>query len=330
MRKWLVVCITCIILFTIGCSNNNGSQKDADGKELEEVSFILDWTPNTNHTGIYVAIENGYYEDAGLDVEIMLPGEVQAEQLVATGKGDFGVSFQSELTQARSENVDVVSIAAVIQHNTSGYGAPADKGITRPKDFEGKTYGAYGSSLEQAKLQAIMTPDGGDAEEVSSIILRDSDFFAAVERDVDFASVFYGWTGIEAELRGMELEMVYDRDYVDELDSYEPIIITGEKMIEDHPDTVRAFMEATSKGYEFAIDSPEEAADILIDHEPDLDPELVKKSQEWLADKYQDDASQWGLQEVTRWDNFTNFLVENDIIDEHVDADELFTNDFLP
>ncbi len=333
MKRWIqvIVIIGMVGILIVGCSNQNSSkQTDADGNVLTDVSFVLDWTPNTNHTGVYVAIEKGYYEEAGLAVEVMLPGEVQAEQLLATGKGDFGVSFQSELTQARAEGLDVVSVAAIIQHNTSGYAAPVDKGITNPKEFEGKTYGAYGSSLEEAKLQAIMAPVGGNAEEVSTIMLRDSDYFAAVEREIDFASIFYAWTGIEAELRGIELDMIYFSDYVNELDSYEPLIATGEKLMKDDPDTVSAFIEATAKGYEFAIEHPDEAAAILLDHVPDLDEELVVKSQAWLADEYQADADQWGLQETERWDLFTNFLLENNIIEKSVDAEDLFTNDFLP
>lgn len=309
-----------------GCTNDQAEDREG----LTEVSFVLDWTPNTNHTGVYVAMEKGFYEDAGIAVDIILPGEVQPEQLLASGKADIGVSYQTELTQARAEGLDVVSIGAIIQHNTSGYAAPVDKGITRPKDFAGHVYGAYGSSIEEARLQAMMEPDGGDIDEVSTIILRESDFFAAVERDIDFASIFYGWTGIEAELRGEELDMIYVADYVDALDSYEPILATSEQMIEEQPDVLHAFMEATTKGFEFAMEAPEEAAEMLIKHEPDLDEELVLHSQQWLADKYQDDASQWGIQEEMRWEEYTEFLIDHRIIEKNVDARELFTNEFLP
>ncbi|MGM8364817.1 ABC transporter substrate-binding protein [Virgibacillus sp. W0181] len=311
-------------------NTNESSEDNADNAELTPVKFALDWTPNTNHTGIYVAKEKGYFEEQGLDVEILLPGEVGVNQLLAAGKADFGVSYQEGLTQARSEGLPIVSVAAVIQHNTAGYASPVEKDITEPKDFEGKKFGAYGSDLEKAMMTTLMNNDGADVEEVDFITTGDSDFFVAVERDVDFSLVYYGWTGIEAELRGVDLNMVYLADYSDKLDFYTPILATSEDMIDADPETVKAFTAAAVKGYEFAIENPEEAAQVLIDAEPDLDPELVKRSQEWLSPRYQDDAERFGIQEQERWQKFADFLLDNEIIDEAVDVDKAFTNEFLP
>ena len=84
------------------------------------------------------------------------------------------------------------------------------------------------------------------------------------------------------------------------------------------------------RGYLFAIDNPEEAAQILIDSEPDLDPELVKKSQQWLSTKYQDDAAEFGIQETERWQKVNDFMVEHGILTESLEIDKAFTNQFLP
>ncbi|HZG72342.1 MAG TPA: ABC transporter substrate-binding protein, partial [Chondromyces sp.] len=149
MKKWLVLLVAA--LFLVGCNGQDtADQEDNDSKkeEKEKVSVVLDWTPNTNHTGIYVAQERGYFEEEGLDVEILLPGEAGADQLVASGKAEFGVSYQEGITQARVQDIPLVSIAAVIQHNTSGFASPVEKGIKEPKDFEGKTYGGWGSPIE--------------------------------------------------------------------------------------------------------------------------------------------------------------------------------------
>lgn len=135
MKKVLhITLLACIIVILSSCVQEDEIENE-DG--LTSVSFVLDWTPNTNHTGIYVAKERGYFEDHGLDVEILLPGEVGANQLVASGKADFGVSYQERIPMARAEGLPLVSIAAVIQHNTAGYMSPVDKDITEPKDFEG-------------------------------------------------------------------------------------------------------------------------------------------------------------------------------------------------
>ena len=330
--RLLIIGLILFIITACGDDNNKATKDDETGNNnhLKPVSFVLDWTPNTNHTGIYVAKENGYFEEQGLDVEILLPGEAGANQLIASGSADFGVSYQEGLTQARAEGLPVVSITAVMQHNTAGYASPIGKDITEPVDFEGKKFGAYGSDLEQAMMKTIMEQNEADFNEVDFITTSDSDFFVAVNRDVDFSLVYQGWTGIEAELRNEPMNMVYLADFSDKLDFYTPILATSEAMIENDPETVRAFVHAAVKGYEYAIEHPTESAAILLDHEPDLDPDLVNRSQEWLSPRYKDDAERFGIQEKERWENFAEFMLDNDIIDEPLDVDKAFTNEFLP
>ncbi|WP_108670467.1 ABC transporter substrate-binding protein [Peribacillus acanthi] len=330
MKKWLALVLTASLL--TGCSGNMASKEkeDKDIKDLEKVSVVLDWTPNTNHTGLYVAKEKGFFEEEGLDVEIIMPGEAGADQLVASGKSQFGVSYQESITQARVQGVPLVSVAAVIQHNTSGFASPVAKNIASPKDFEGKTYGGWGSPVEKAVIESIMKTENADVNKVDIVSTGDSDFFTSVKRDIDFAWIYYGWTGVEAELRNEKINMVYLTDYSDKLDYYTPVLATNEKMIKDNPDTVEAFVHAASKGYQFAIENPSEAADILLKSAPDLDADLVKKSQEWLAPKYQDDASRWGEQKLDVWKNYAEWMTENQLLEGEFDPEKAFTNEFLP
>ncbi|MEW4326459.1 ABC transporter substrate-binding protein [Rossellomorea marisflavi] len=323
MRKWLMV-VSAILLLT-ACSSG-GAEKE----KLKKVSVVLDWTPNTNHTGLYVAKEKGYFEKQGLDVDIIMPGEAGADQLVASGKADFGVGYQEGVTQARVQDVPIVSIAAIIQHNTSGFAAPKDKGITKPEDFEGKTYGGWGSPVEEAVMGSIMKQKGADVKKVNFVNMGDTDFFTAVKRDIDFAWIFYGWTGIEAELRGEELDMMYVKDYSDKLDYYTPVLTTNESHIKDDPDTVKAFLKAATEGYEYSIEHPDEAGKILLKEAPDLDEELVMKSQEWLAPKYKDDAERWGEQKAEVWKNYADWMFDNGLLDKKLDSQKAYTNEFLP
>ncbi|MCM3706571.1 MULTISPECIES: ABC transporter substrate-binding protein [Cytobacillus] len=328
-------CITAItaVLLLSGCAGS-GQDAKTEGpgskQELKEVTVVLDWTPNTNHTGLYAAKEKGYFKEEGLDVEIITPGEAGADQLTASGKADFGVSYQESITEARVQGVPLVSIAAVIQHNTSGFASPAEKNIKSPKDFEGKTYGGWGAPVEKSVIDSLMKKENADAEKVSIVNIGDADFFTAVKRDIDFAWIYYGWTGVEAELRGEKINMVYLTDYSEKLDYYTPVLATSEKLIKDDPDTVKAFVNAVAKGYEFAIQQPEKAADILLKNAPDLNSELVKKSQEWLSPRYQDDAPRWGEQKIEVWENYADWMYENGLLDKELDAGKAFTNDFLP
>ncbi|CQR47961.1 Putative thiamine biosynthesis protein [Paraliobacillus sp. PM-2] len=329
MLKKLGLLVLVVLFFVAGCASEENEGVET-GESLEKVTMVLDWTPNTNHTGLYVAESKGYFEEEGLDVEITLPGESGADQVVASGKAAFGISAQEQITEARTQDIPIVSIAAIIQHNTSGFASPVDKNITSPADFAGKTYGGWGAPVESAVIDSLMKQEGGSVEDVNIVNMGNTDFFTAVKRDIDFAWIYYGWTGVEAELRGMELNMQYLTDYSDKLDYYTPVITTNETMIQDHSKMVEKFIRAVSKGYQFAIDNPEKAADLLIEAVPDLDAELVKASQEWLSPKYQADARKWGIQDIEVWENYASWMYENGLLDEELDAEEAFTNEFLP
>lgn len=349
MRKMMGAALAGLLLVAAtGCGGNNGGNASSDvgnaaaapeaspaataaaPATLTKIKVALDWTPNTNHTGLYVAKDLGYYEQEGLDVDIVQPGSAGADAMVTSGEAAFGISAQESLTLARLQGVPLVSIAAIIQHNTSGFAAPKDKGIKSPKDFEGKTYGGWGSPAEEAAMKAIMDPEGGDVKKVKLVNIGEADYFTAVKRDIDFAWIFYAWTGIEAELRGEPLDMIYLKDYAPQLDYYTPVLVTSEKEIAGQPDVVKAFMKATSEGYEYAIAHPEESAGILSKAVPDLDPKLVLASQKWLSPRYQDDAARWGEQKAEVWKNYADWMYGLKLLDQPLDASKAFTNDFLP
>ena len=335
-KKSLLSLLLCTVLLTAaGCGNQEkpageGAGESKQPAKLRDVQLMLDWSANTNHTGLYAAKDLGYYEEEGLNVSIVQPGAGGSDALVASGKADFGVSYQESVTLARTQGVPLVSIAAVIQHNTSGFAAPVDRGIKKAADFEGKTYGGWGSPVEEAVMKSIMEKDNADVGKVKIVNMGDADFFTAVKRDIDFAWIFYAWTGMEAELRGEKLDMIYVKDYAEALDYYTPVLVTSEKMIQEDPELVKAFMRATAKGYDYAIKQPEKAAELLSKAVPDLDKELVKASQAWLSPKYQDDAPRWGEQKTEVWKGYADWMYERKLLDKPLEADKAFTNDFLP
>ncbi|MDG5787929.1 ABC transporter substrate-binding protein [Evansella sp. AB-P1] len=321
------------LLVLVGCNESEGEGANGNNNnELEvlEATFILDWVPNTNHTGLYVAQEKGFFEEEGIDLTIIEPAMEGATQIVASGQAHFGIGAQDEVTVARSTGIPVVSIAAVIQELTSGFASPVEKGITSAADFEGKTYGGWGSPMEDAIIEAVMEASSADFSTLENVTVGTADFFVNTQRDIDFQWIYYGWTGIEAEIRNEEINMIYLRDIDPVFDYYAPAIITSDAVIEEQPELVERFLRAMSRGYEFAIDNPEEAAEILIGVTPETDADLIRASQDWLSERYQGDASQWGLQSESKWDNFTEWLLENGLIEETVNTSDSMTNQFLP
>ncbi|WP_132770544.1 ABC transporter substrate-binding protein [Tepidibacillus fermentans] len=324
--------ILAFMFLMIGCSTNNKQAEPPKEKAKPmNIQVMLDWVPNTNHTGLYVAKEKEWYQEQGLNVEIVQPSDGGgAAQMVAAGKAQFGISAQEEVTNARAQQIPIVSIAAIIQHNTSGFASPKEKNITTPKDFEGKNYGGWGAESEKAVIQSVMEKYNADFNKVKFLTVGDADFFTITKRDVDFEWIYYGWTGIDAELRKFPINYIELRQIAPELDYYTPVIITNETYIKEHPDIIKKFMEATSKGYEFAISNPEEAANILLKEVPGMNAELVKASQKWLSKKYQEDAPQWGIQKPEVWSNYAKWMADHKLIPSMIDVNKAFTNDFLP
>jgi ABC-type nitrate/sulfonate/bicarbonate transport system substrate-binding protein len=321
----IVALLMFIVLMTTACGSPTA-------KELIPVKLMLDWVPNTNHTGIFVAQAKGYFKEAGLAVEIIQPGEVYPEAAVASGAADFGISFQESVTLARAEKVPIVSIAAVLQHNTSGFASAADLNVTSPAGFEGLRYGSFGSPFEDPTLKVLMESAGGDFSKLQTVNLGDTDPLALIaEKRIDLAWIFYGWEGIEAQQQGINLNVVMMKDYFNIIpDYYTPVVITNENTIANKPEVVKAFLKALSRGYDFAIQNPDEAADILLTAAPELDAKLVKASQEWISPYYQAEAPRWGEQKTSVWQDYVDWMVKYDILSSPIMVSDAFTNKFLP
>ncbi|MEP7284542.1 MAG: ABC transporter substrate-binding protein [Chloroflexota bacterium] len=317
----------------VGSDPLGGATTFAKATKPTTVNLMLDWTPNTNHLGIYVAQAKGYYKEANLTVEIQQPGDVQLEQIVATGKAQFGISFQEQTSYARGDKLPIVSIAAIIQHNTSGFASiDKKKPLKSAADLAGLRYGAFGSAVEKPILNALLQCDGASADKIDFIDVGFADPIPLLEKErIDFAWLYYGVEGIQAKERGLDLDFVMLKDYQKCVpDYYTPLMITNEDMIKNQPDVVKAFVQATAHGYADAIKTPDEAADILMKAAPDLDPAFVHESAKWLAGQFQADAPRWGEQKAEIWQRFTDFLVANQALKAPIDSNAAFTNDFLP
>lgn len=330
-KKIISVALASLTLATMftGCTKK---EEAAKSESLKKVSIILDYTPNTNHTGLYVAKEKGYFKEEGLDVDIIQPSEGSALQLLASGKADFAVSYQEDLTFARTSDspLPVKAIATIIQHNTSGFSSPKEKNIKTVKDFEDKVYGGWGSPSEQAIIKNIMEKGGADFSKLKQVDAGNEDFFIATKKNIDFEWVFEGWTNIEAKLKNFDLNYIALKDLNPALDYYTPIIATTDDNANNNKDLVEKFMRATSKGYNYSIKNPEDSANILVSQAPEIDKNLAIESQKYLASKYSEDASKWGEMKDSVWDNYTKFLLDNKVITKDMKASEAYTNEFLP
>ena len=326
MKKVLALILALAMLLTLTACG---------GKEEETITFVLDWTPNTNHTGIYVALQKGWFEEAGLKVDVVQPPEGGSALLVASGKAQFAVTAQDSIAPALTgeKAMPLTTVAAILQHNTSGIVSRAGEGMDTPRGLEGHKYATWDSPVEKATIRQVMAADGGDFDKVELIPSTVTDEVSALQSSsVDAIWIFYGWAGIACEVAGLPIDYFEFADIDPVFDYYTPVLIGNNAWLEENPDTAKAFLTALGKGYTYATEHPAEAADILMEAAPELkaNSELVYASQEYLAAEYIADAARWGEFDGARWAAFFNWLNENGLLDGELDPNFGYTNEYLP
>lgn len=327
--RYFIGWILIVVMLTLPLASC--ASADSSDKNLRELTFALDWTPNTNHSGLYLAKERGYYEEEGLDITFR-ESDMNFIEMVANGTAAFGIASQEQVLQARASGAEipVVAIAALLQHNTSGFASPADRGIESPQDFEGKTYSGWGTELELAFISTLMEKDNADYNKVEIINQSASNFIASMETEADFAWIYYGWDGVNCELQDYPINFILLGDIDERLDFYSPVLITSDELIETEPEVVSKFLRATRRGYLDAIADADAAVDALLTAAPELDPDLLRASQEWLNKESEKSGEAWGSITPERWASFAQWMSENDLLEEEIDVDSAYSTDFLP
>ena len=328
-RRSFVAASAAAGLTIAGCGSK--SSETTQQKELTPITFCLDWTPNTNHTGVYVAQDQGYFADEGLEVTIVQPSDDGAEAMVGTGQAQLGVSFQDYIANALvAGNTTIQAVAAVIQHNTSGIMSRKEDGITSAKAMEDHVYATWELPVEQATIKQVVEADGGDYSKVKMVPNTFDDEVAALKAGgVDTIWVYEGWSVQNAIVQDYPVNYFSFISIDEVFDYYTPVIIANTDFCGQNSDIVKAFLRAVKKGYEFAISSPDDAADILCKAVPELDSALVKQSAAYLAGEYQSDAASWGVIDSKRWAAFYQWLNDNKLVEKPLDVDAGWTMDYL-
>lgn len=331
MKKRILAVLLSVLLVTAMTGCGSKKEEAGDGK-LKKITFVLDWTPNTNHTGIYVAKEKGYFKEAGLDVEIVQPPEDGAEVLVGSGKAQFGVSFQDTMMPAvvGDDALPIKAVAAVLQHNTSGIVSRKGEGIKRPKGLEGKKYATWNQDIEKAILKQVVEKDKGNFSKVKMIPSTVTDEVSALKsKKVDAIWIYYGWAGIATEVAGLDTDYFAFKDIDPVFDYYTPVIIGNSDWMKENEETAKAFLSAAKKGYEYAIEHPENAGNILCEASPELDSKMVQASQKYMKDQYKAEVEQWGYINPKRWNAFYDWISEKGLSKTKIPENTGFTNDYL-
>ena len=303
----------------------------------QPVRLALDWVPNTNHTGIYVALAKGWYKDAGVKLQILPYGSVSPEALVANARAEVGVSSTEGVLSAVAAGEPVVSIAALLSTNTAALAVLKKSGVTRPKDLDGKIYAAFGSAYEDPTIAAVIRHDGGTGN-FRSALLNVAGFDALLAGRADFVWIFRGWQGVQAKREGIDLSLFNFNDYGIP-DYYTPVLVASPDGIQNHAVALKAFLTATARGYTFAAENPAEAAELLLETAPEgsfPDPGLVRASQRLVSQYYLAKGEAWGHQRPEMWQGYPTLLLDAGVFGEATSAVHnavadrtLYTNELL-
>jgi ABC-type nitrate/sulfonate/bicarbonate transport system substrate-binding protein len=320
-------------------TSNTGTTGASASAETQEVTLQLDWTPNTNHTGFYVADEKGYYADAGIKLKILPYSDAAADTIVGAGKADCGITFQDNLPVAVAAGTNEVSVMPIVQHQVNALIVRDKSDFKSPKDLAGATYGGFGLPFEEAVVNQMIKSDGGTGG-VKVATLNAAAYEAVYNGDVDTSLAFETWELIEAAERGVKLR-TFDVDKYGVPDTYNVLLACNGDWLKENPELADKFVQATAKGFEDAVADPQAGAQTLIDANPGVfsNEAIVQKSSEMLASEYYtDDNGNFGCQTAERWVSYPKWLYENDILldpqgkplAEEPDYESYYTNEFAP
>lgn len=331
MRKFFVFSTFCIIVplvFILSFNSHPTSQANSN----KTITILLDWTPNTNHTGIFVAKNLGYFKEEGLDVKIEQPPHESSTALVAAGKVEFSIAFQDFLAPALVSDtpLPIKAIAAIAQHNTSGIVCKKSANIQNFSMLEFKNYSTFDNFIELALLKYCVEKNSGNFRNVNLVHAQIDNIAAALGTNIDAAWGYFGIESVIADHFNIENNFLFYRDVDPVLDFYTPVLISNLNFIQNNPEIIRKTLRALSKGYSFAAKFPEKAAKILVNCVPELNFDIILESQKFMSTQYICEASQWGKIDPLRWNAFFDWLFDEKIITKPIPHNSSFTNDFLP
>lgn len=300
---------------------------------LHKITLWLDWYPNSDHAGIYVAMARGYYAAEGLQVNAQVPsGAADALKLVTQGNGDIGISYESSVMLARDKGIPVTATGAIVQKPLNAVLALASTGITRPRDLQGHLVGVAGDPSDYTDLKALLSHDGGDYAKVHIVNVGYNLLPALLAHRVDaIIGAYWTWEALQAAQKGVKVNAL-------RLDQWgvptynELVFVTGPGQLKREPTILAAFERATYRGYAYAAAHPAEATADLLKAPGVLSTStpLIEHSIRLLAPLFSDSHGRYGTMDPRLWQAYANWMTAGHLLSDHLNVSQAITARFLP
>ena len=325
-RTVTAVAVLVAALAVAACGSGGG------GSGGDRFDLALDFYVNPDHAGIYTALENGYFEDAGLDVRPQVPSDPSAPiKQVAAGRVDLAISYEPEVVLARDQGLDVVAVAALVNGPLTSLISLPEAGIESAADLTGKTVVTAGIPYQAAYLETILDRAGVDPDSVDQV---DVGFnlmqpLIAGRADAMFGG-FLNVEGVDLAERGLDPRVVpVDRLGVPTYD--ELVLVADGDRLRDDPEPIRDFLAALERGTYAAARDPQAATDALVAAGNGLDPELTRAEVDKTLPRLLPPGDMpYGWMDPKRWQRFADYLYDAGQVETGPNAADLLTNALLP
>ena len=295
------------------------------------VKLALDWYPNANHLGLFIAKNKGYFADEGLNVTMYTPSDPSTVlQTVAAGSDDFGMNYQLDILLARDKGVPAVSILGVVQHPLNSVMTLKTSGLERPSQLKGKKVGYPGIPTNEPLLDTMLKFDGlNGLEDVEMVNIGWNISESLISGKVDAVIGAY-WTheSIHIENLGHPVNVMRIEEW-GVPDHYELILVTSEDYLAENEDVVERMVRAVKRGFQDAIEDPQAGVDVLVQENPgEIDEKIDRPGADLLQSMWQlEGGGGFGTQETARWESFVQWMKDNDMIGQSLEASAAYRND---
>lgn len=330
MKKVNLFIVGLVLMLMLSACGSQSSGTTSDG-ELPVVDIMLDWYPNAVHSYLYAAVEQGFFEEEGVKVNIRFPANpTDPLNLAATGDITMGITYQPDVIMARAKDIPIVSVAAIVRSPLNHLIYFPESGIKSPKDLEGKKVGYPGIPVNEPLLKTMVEADGGDMSKVERIDVGFELGSSIVAERVD--AVIGAYINHEVPVlahNGYEVNYFNPVDY-GVPSFYELVIVTNEDTWKNEEDAIRAFWKGATKGFQYMKQNPKESLDVLLSHQDQANFPLIREveeqSLEILVSKMETANEAFGSQSKDSWQETINWLKNGGLITEEPDVEEIFIN----
>jgi putative hydroxymethylpyrimidine transport system substrate-binding protein len=304
-----------------------GEKSEDGGASAEPFALTLDFYPNPDHAGIYMAQKLGYFGDAGLDVSIETPADPAAPiKQLAAGRTDLAVSYEPEVVLAREEGLDVVAVGALVDRPLTSLIWLRGSKIGGVADLRGKTVATAGIPYQDAYLKTILARADLSPADVRTVNVGYGLLPALVGGRADaMLGGFSNVEGVDLRLRGKD-PVVTPVDRLG-VPGYDELVLVAEgERLEEDSEPVRLFLAALARGTAAAVENPGAAAKALAEANPNLDPKLTRAELKATLPL----LSARGAMDAAKWKRFVAWMRENDLVSGSPPVSSLLSDAYLP